>query len=319
MSHPILVVPPLTPFEADGTLHVGAIAGHVDYVLESCRPDFVVAAGVEAQEYAYLSFEARQTLLRTTIEAVDGRAPVIAGISHPSFHTAISLANFAAEHGAKVLQVLAPLRPFGGAPTPDEVLAYIELILRETDLPLMLYLNAGPGADLSVDATLAIARLPRVQYIKESSRDLTRVGRLIEEIDHAGHAHYLTTTQMLLPSLLLGGSGATMPPPLAALGARVLAAYRKGDIAEAARVQRQFSLFPAKWMHRGLAPTMKAALRYLGQNIGDPHLPFGVLREDERAALHAFLDGTDLKSGAPLSAADTPTAVQSAPVNARNR
>lgn len=294
MAYPSLVVPPLTPFNESLELDEAAIAGHVNYVIEFCKPSMVVAAGVEAQEYHYLSSEKRRTLVKRTIEAVDGRVPVVAGISHPSFRIAVELANFATELGASALQILAPLRPFGGAPTPDEVLAYIELIARETDLPIMLYLNAGPGADLSVDATLAIARLDRVKFIKESSRDLSRVGRLIEEIDRAGHAQYLTTTQMLLSSLQLGGSGATMPPPLAELGALVIAAFARNDLAEAARLQRQFSLFPARWMHRGLTPTMKASLRHLGRGIGLPHPPFGVLRDDELAALHTYLDTTDL-------------------------
>ena len=64
-------------------------------------------------------------------------------------------------------------------------------------------------------ATVAIARIDKVRYIKESSRDLARVSRLIVEIDHAGHARYFTTMQMLLATLELGGSGATMPPPAA--------------------------------------------------------------------------------------------------------
>ena len=294
MMQPLLAVPPLTPFSTDLELDEAKIGAHVDYVIRACTPSLLVAAGVEAQEYHYLSFEQRKTLVQRTIEAADGRVPVVAGISHASFRTAIALADHAARLGAKVLQVLAPLRPFGGVASTPEILAYLERISAETDLPLMLYLNAGPGADLSIDATLQLAKLPRVKYIKESSRDLSRAGRLIAEIDLPGHAHYLTTAQMLLSSLELGGSGATMPPPLAALGARVIAAWQAGDLAEAARVQRQFALFPAKWMHRGLTPTMKAALRILGQDIGDPYPPFGAFQEDERAELKTYLNTTDL-------------------------
>jgi len=40
----------------------------------------VVAAGVETQVYAHLSFEQRKALIRRTIEFIDGRAPVLASL-----------------------------------------------------------------------------------------------------------------------------------------------------------------------------------------------------------------------------------------------
>ncbi|WP_258002411.1 dihydrodipicolinate synthase family protein [Burkholderia sp. WAC0059] len=291
---PALVVPPLTPF--DGALKVDrdALATHVDYVVSECRATMVVAAGVETQEYHYLPFDERKALIRDTIAAVDRRVPVVVGVSHPSFRSAVELAQLASSLGADLIQLLAPLRPFGGAPTTAEVVRYFELIAKETDLPIMLYLNAGPGADLSVEATVEIAKLDRVEYVKESSRDLSRVGRLIEEIGKAGHARYLTTAQMLLISLELGGSGVTMPPPLAELGAKIIAAFVAGDAREAARLQQQFSLFPARWMHRGLMPVMKAALMALGRGIGSPYPPFGALTEAETAQLTALVQATDL-------------------------
>ncbi|AOJ94795.1 dihydrodipicolinate synthase family protein [Burkholderia multivorans] len=293
-SRPALVVPPLTPFDAALKVDRNALRSHIDYVVDACRATMIVAAGVETQEYHYLPLAERKELVRATIEAVDGRVPVVVGISHPSVNTAIELGQFASALGAHAIQLLAPLRPFGGAPTTDEVVCYFDLIAAETDLPIMLYLNPGPGADLSVDATLEVAKLDRVKYVKESSRDLTRVSRLIAQIDRAGHAQYLTTVQMLLITLQLGGSGATMPPPLAELGAKIIAAFEQGNVQEAARLQQQFSLFPARWMHRGLMPTMKAALKALGRGIGEPYPPFGNFTADEAAQLATYLQTTDL-------------------------
>ena len=190
-----------------------ALQRQIDYVVKDCRATMVVAAGVETQEYTYLSLEQRKDLIRRTIEFVDGRVPVMVGISHASFKTAIELAHDAERLGAAAVQLLAPLRPFAGPPTQADLIAYFEAIGRETRLPITLYLNPGPGADVSVPDTIALAKLPNVQLIKESSRDLARVSRLIVEIDRAGHARYFTTMQMLLATLQLGGSGATMPPP----------------------------------------------------------------------------------------------------------
>jgi 4-hydroxy-tetrahydrodipicolinate synthase len=294
MNEPGLIVAPLTPFTADHKFDEAALRRQIDYVVKDCRATMVVAAGVETQEYTYLAFDQRKELIRRTVDYVDGRVPVMVGISHPSFKTAIELANEAERLGAAAVQLLAPLRPFAGPPTRDDLVAYFEAVSRETRLPITLYLNPGPGADVSVPDTIAVAQLPRVQLIKESSRDLARVSRLIVEIDRAGHARYFTTMQMLLITLMLGGSGATMPPPASEIARHVIDAFVAKDYARAAEIQLQFALFPAKWMHRGLAPAMKAAMNLIGVPAGDPYPPYASLNRDEIAALATLLKTTVL-------------------------
>src|SRR5215472_16134381 len=294
MDRPGLIVAPLTPFTPELKVDAAALARQIDYVIDDCRATMVVAAGVETQEYTYLSLDERKGLIRRTIELVDGRAPVMVGVSHASFRTAIELANEAERLGAAAVQLLAPLRPFAGPPTRDDLIAYFEAVARETSLPITLYLNPGPGADVSIPDTIALSKLPRVQFIKESSRDLARVSRLIVEIDRAGHARYFTTMQMLLATLQLGGSGATMPPPGCEIARHVIDAFVAKDYERAAEFQLQFALFPSKWMHRGLAPTMKAAMNLIGVPVGDPYPPYAPLTREESAALAAFLRTTVL-------------------------
>ena len=141
MKEPGLIVAPLTPFNAELAVDMAALRRQVDYVVKDCRATMVVAAGVETQEYTYLSFEGRKALIRATVEAVDGRVPVMVGISHASFRTAIELAHDAERWGAAAVQLLAPLRPFAGPPTQADLIAYFEAIGRETKLPITLYLN----------------------------------------------------------------------------------------------------------------------------------------------------------------------------------
>jgi 4-hydroxy-tetrahydrodipicolinate synthase len=303
MDTPGLIVAPLTPFTADLDVDAPALRRQIDYVVRDCRATMIVAAGVETQEYTYLSFEHRKRLIRHTVEATDGRVPVMVGISHPSFRTAIELAHFAEELGAAAVQLLAPLRPFAGPPTQADLIGYFEAIGRETRLPITLYLNPGPGADVSVPDTIALAKLPCVQLIKESSRDLARVSRLIVEIDRAGHARYFTTMQMLLASLMLGGSGATMPPPGSEIARHVIDAFVAKDFERAAEIQLQFALFPAKWMHRGLAPAMKAAMKLIGVPSGEPYPPYSSLTAEENSALAALLRTTVLGKRLSVTAA----------------
>lgn len=294
MNLPGLIVPPLTPFTADLKVDEKALEAGVNYVVEDCNASMVIAAGVEAQEYHYLTLEERKSLIAKTVDYVNGRCPVAVGISHPSFKIAVELAHYAEKIGAEAVQLLAPLRPFGGEPTQTELLAYFEAVSRESHLPMVLYLNPGPGANVSIPATIALSKLERVKYVKESSRDLSRVSRLIAEVELNGHAKYFTTMQMLLITLQLGGSGVTLPPPAAKLANKVIQAYLSGDMQEAARLQLQFALFPSRWMHNGLTPVMKAAMNILGIPAGDPYPPYPPISGEEHQVLVEYLKTTDL-------------------------
>ena len=291
---PGTIVPPLTPFTDAGEVDYDRLEAIVDYVIEDCDASMVIVAGVEAQEYQFLTLEARKQLIDRTLFFVDRRRPTVVGVSHPSVRIAAELGQFAHDHGADAIQLLAPLRPTGGAATTEDLVRYFEGVLAETALPMMLYLNAGPGADVSVPATIELAKLDRIHYVKESSRDLARVSRLIAEIEGGGHARYFTTMQMWLATLTLGGSGVTLPPPAAHLARRIADAAVAGDFAEASRLQAQVCLWPARWMGHGLAAVMKASLSYLGVPAGDPYPPYAPLSGDALASLHAQLDKMDL-------------------------
>ncbi len=60
MQRPGLIVAPLTPFTPDLVVDEPALQRQIDYVVKDCGATMVVAAGVETQEYTYLSLGAAQ-------------------------------------------------------------------------------------------------------------------------------------------------------------------------------------------------------------------------------------------------------------------
>ena len=291
----------LTPFR-DGRVDYAALQREIDYIVEDCRADAISIAAVEASEYTQLTWAERKELVRVGIEMVGGRVPTIAGASHPSPRSVLRLAEHAAACGADLVQVLMPQRPWGGEPHPQEMVAYFSEIADASPLPLVAYHNPGPGADPAIPTLIELSRLDRVHYFKESSRDVTKIGRLIEEIDRTDNARYFTTMQPLLITLLLGGSGGTMPPPGAAIGAQIVEAVRRGDLDRARALARTFLVFPGTWGSYGLPPVMKAALRHLGLDIGDPAPPYRGLSPADDAALRAFVSESAAFRSAQVSA-----------------
>ena len=277
----------LTPFTKDERINYDALEREIDFIVADC--DAISIAAVEAAEYTMISMEDRKELMRRGTEMVGKRIPVILGVSCPSPREVILLADFAASVGADLVQVLMPLRSWGGQPTIAELMEYYNEIASASPLPVVVYHNPGPGADPPIETFVKLSDLYNVQYFKESSRDITKISRLVEQVELAGKGHYFTTMQPLLATLMMGGSGATMPPPGTRIGAQVVRAYRDGDLDRARYWQRFFSLFPGKWAAYGLPPVMKSAMRHFGINLGDPARPYSPVTPRDHAQIGQFL------------------------------
>lgn len=282
----------LTPFTEQGAIDYKALEREIDFIVKDA--DAISIGAVEAAEYTVLSPADRKKLLKKGTEMVAGRVPVIAGASYPSVRGVLELAEFAAEIGADAVQVLMPQRPWGGEPTTGELVKYYSDIATSSPLPIVAYHNPGPGSDPSIETWLRISEIDGVEYFKESSRDITKISRLIDAIQVTGRARYFTTMQPLLITLILGGAGATMPPPATSVGAQVVRAFRDGDLEKATQWQKMFSTFPGRWSRYGLPPVMKAAMRHFGIDIGVPASPYSCLAPEDDAAVRDFFSANRL-------------------------
>src|SRR3970282_966466 len=112
----------LTPFGADERVNYQALEREIDFLVADC--DAVSIAAVEAAEYTMLSREERKELLRIGTEMVGKRKPVILGASSPAPREVLELAEYGAKIGGDLIQVLMPLRPWGGQPAIAEVLEF---------------------------------------------------------------------------------------------------------------------------------------------------------------------------------------------------
>ncbi len=299
----------LTPFTDDGKVDYDALAREIEFLAADC--DAISVAAVEASEYTVLSLQDRKEVMRRATEIVNKRVPVILGASSHSIDTVLDLAEHAAAVGGDLIQVLMPIRPWGGQPTIADLIQFFTEVASVSPLPIVAYHNPGPGADPPLDAFVRLSELNQVDYFKESSRDITKITRLIEQIQLAGKANYFTTMQPLLTTLMMGGAGATMPPPGTRIGARVVRAFREGDVDRARYWQRCFTLFPGKWGAYGLPPIMKSALKHFGVDIGDPARPYSPVNPRDHVQIGQFLTQIGiLGDGEPDEAAFDQAAVQ---------
>lgn len=282
------IVPPLTVFKEDGAIDYAAMERQIDYIVDRARPAAICLAGVEAQEYQFLSEAERRELIVNTAALVGKRVPIVVGISHASYRRSLELAELAQSVGADAVQLLLPNRPSGGKPSTAELVSYFEAVARDCKLPIVAYVNPGPGTEPTLAALIEVVKIDEVVAVKESSRNQRYLGLLVKDVEEAGLAHVFATMEVLLPCLELGASGGTMPPPAAALAAILLDAFRRGDYATAVRAYRFASEIPGRWVdHGGMVGVMKVSMRAIGLECGTCYPPFGEIAAKDQEAIRA--------------------------------
>lgn len=296
LGDPGVIVPPMTPFTADGAIDYDAYETQLEFIIAETGATSIPLMAVEAQEYRCLDVDARQDAIRRGATIIDGRLPIIVGASADSYQQAIEIGSIAREVDAAALQLLIPRRPQGGDTRIAELVAFFEQVHDALGLPLVAYHNPGPGADLSVDELIQLAKSDAVIAFKESSRNLRHVTRAIEHIDHPDLANYYTTMEMSLITLLLGGSGITVPAPPAVVVSDIVDAVQRGDIEAAATRQRAFADFPAPFLKHGFPTVMKAALEHMGIPSGTPYPPAQPVPDTDRRDIAEALDALGVSS-----------------------
>lgn len=290
LGDPGIIVPPMTPFTTEGSVDYDAYKDQLEFIVEETGATAVPLMAVEAQEYRCLDVQTRQTAVRHGAEIIDGRLPVIVGASADSYQQAIEIGSVASEVEAVALQLLIPRRPQGGDTRIMELVEFFERVFDALDIPIVAYHNPGPGASLTVNELVTLAESDAVIAFKESSRNLRDVMALIQRIDHQGLANYYTTMEMTLITLLLGGSGVTLPAPIAPVASDIITAFTAGDIENAAQRQRAFAKFPSPFLRHGFPTVMKAALDHMGIPAGHPYPPASPITGEDLAAVQQSLD-----------------------------
>lgn len=167
------VIPAITtPFNADLSVDHRFLSEHARWMVgEGCTG--VVPLG-SLGEGAALSTPEKRQVLETVVEALGGRAPVIAAVSALSTAEAVAMAREARSIGCSGLMVLPPYVYVGDW---REMKAHVAAVIGATDLPCMLYNNpVAYRTDFAAEQIAELAReMPNLEAVKESSTDVRRV------------------------------------------------------------------------------------------------------------------------------------------------
>ena len=119
--------------------------------------------------------------MRAVVDAVGGRAHVMAGIGSYNTAESVELAQDAEKAGATAL---LSVTPYYSKPPQAGIVAHTIAIAEATALPVMLYdIPHRSGVALQHETLLELARHPQVVAVKDAKDDLVATSRLLAECD----------------------------------------------------------------------------------------------------------------------------------------
>ncbi|HKY58420.1 MAG TPA: 4-hydroxy-tetrahydrodipicolinate synthase [Aeromicrobium sp.] len=277
----------VTPFDDGGAIDLDAVQRLATYLVDHGN-DGIVVSGTTGESPTTTTDEDGRTLA-AVIEAVGGRASVVAGVGTNDTRHSVELAEQARKAGADGLLLVTP---YYNKPPQSGVIAHVNEVVRAGDgTPTMVYDIPGrAGIQIAEETYVELVKNPLVVAVKDAVGDFERGAWLLRE---TGIKIYSGDDALTLPWLSIGASGVVGVTTHVAgdAYADMVRAFDAGDVARAQELNRE--LVPVVRAIMGQtqgAIAAKAAMALLGVIPNpDVRLPLTAATDEQVAVIHAAL------------------------------
>jgi 4-hydroxy-tetrahydrodipicolinate synthase len=192
----------VTPFTAAGDLDESALRALVERQVQG-GVQFVVPCGTTG-EAPTLSRDERDAVVSITVEVVDGRIPVLAGVGGYDTAEVASLARAAERLG---VQGLLSVTPYYNKPTQEGLFQHYTTIAGRTALPIIVYNVPGrTGCNVEPKTLARLAEVPNIVGVKEASGNMQQMCEVCRAVPR-GFSVLCGDDALTLPLMAVGGRG----------------------------------------------------------------------------------------------------------------
>lgn len=268
-----------TKFTKDDELDIPMFEKSLDAQLDAGVHGIIL--GGTLGEASVLTTTEKKELVQVAVNKTAGLVPVVLNIAEGSTREAIRQAELANEWGAAGLMLLPPMRYKSDH---RETVEYFRTIADSTDLPIMIYNNP---VDYKIEVTLdmfdELAKCDNITAVKESTRDVTNVTRMINRF--GDRYKILCGVDTLAMEELCMGADGWVAGLVDAFPNETVAIYelvKAGNFAEAAAIYRWFMPLLELDIHPKLVQYIKLAESLTGLGTEYVRAPRLMLAGEER-------------------------------------
>ena len=276
-----------TKFNDNDEMDFEAFDKNIEAQLEAGAKGIII--GGSLGEASVLTDAEKIALLKQTVKTVNKRAYVILNIAEQTTKAALLCAENALKYGADGLMMLPPLRYLADK---HETLEYFATVAKSTTLPIMIYNNPY---DYKIEVTLdmfeELSKYENIQAVKESTRDVSNVTRMINRFGDRFKLLCGVDT-LALESIFMGCDGwvAGLVDAFPRETVAIFNLAKQGRNQEALAIYRWFLPVLELDIHPKLVQYIKLAEKQTGlgtENVRAPRLP---LVGEERKRILSIID-----------------------------
>lgn len=260
----------VTPFNQNLEVDLPAAQELAVRLIES-GSDGVVVAGTTG-ESPTLTKKEKLALFQAVVEAIGGKATVIAGTGSYNTAESMELTKEAEQAGVDGVMLVAP---YYNKPTQEGLYQHFKAIAKVTSLPVIIYNIPGrTSVNLTPETLLNLTEVPNITAVKEASGNLSQMSQIFELVPK-DFMIYSGDDALTLPVLSIGGVGVISVAGHIA-GRKIqemITLFEQGDVVTACRINAELGpLYRALFMTTN--PTMvKTACNLIGLKAGGLRLP----------------------------------------------
>nr|WP_315028728.1 dihydrodipicolinate synthase family protein [uncultured Chryseobacterium sp.] len=277
----------LTPFTKEGKIDFEMFAVNTEAQIKAGVHGIILAGTLG--EASALETEEKFELLQYAKKMTQNRIPVILNLSENTTKNAINFAQKAKELGADGLMLLPPMRYKADS---REVIEYFKAVATATDLPILIYNNpVDYGIYITLEMFDELIEYPTIQAVKESTRDLANVTRMINRFGKRIKILGGVDT-ICLETLMLGADG-LVAGLVDAFPNETMAMYnyaKTGEYDKAVAIYRWFMPLLELDIHPKLIQYIKLAAT--AEGISNPYVraPRLELQGEEAEKVHRIIE-----------------------------
>lgn len=281
-----IIAYPITPFDAGEKIDLPLFKTLTERLVQSGAHGIAPLGSTGV--LPYLRDEEKEAITEAALQQVNGRVPVLAGVSNLTTERTIYHARFAEKAGATAVMII-PMSYW--KLTDDEIFRHYDQVAAQLSIPIMAYNNpATGGIDMSPALLKRLLQIPNVTMIKESSGDIQRMHILRKELGEAV-AFYNGSNPLALGAFAAGASGWCTAAfnLIPALNQQLYDAISQHRLDTARDIfYQQFGLLQFI-VSKGLPAAIQAGLKILGIESGYLRSPLQPLSDQDYQQLSAIL------------------------------
>lgn len=280
------IVALVTPFDENGNVNYNELEKLLDYHCENS--DGILILGTTG-ESSTLTFEEEEKIVEFSVKRVNKRVPLMVGSGSNETEKAVKMSKKYSELGADYLLVITP---YYNKTNESGLIKHFTSVAEVSLCPIVMYnVPSRTGMSISLHAIEVLSKHPNICGIKEASGNISYSMNVAKYLSK-DFVMLSGNDDTIVPMMSIGGAGvisvlANIAPKQTS---KIIDLCLNSKYEEATKINLSLLDVIHNLFNEVNPIPVKAAMNYLGFNVGGYRMPLDEMSEDNKVKLYKSID-----------------------------